>query len=151
MKQKDIIAAYGLLKNAKLSKMEGEDKYKAIRLAHEYRLVSEAYEAFRTDAVEKLKEDYPGYDDGLKKAVQWEKDKTGWTEDEYRKFMTETFSPYMKAVGECVRSEAEKDYEPKNAMLTEEAFGKLADSNPDWTVEQTLSLMDVLVKKEESK
>lgn len=142
IKTEKVVSVYGVLAEAKITKMEDKDKFKVIKALKELKVVAKAFEDFRTDALEKLKGEE--HDKMVERAQQWQRegDKTTLTEDErieVNKYLTD----YNTKVAECLKEEAEKENDITFEPLTEEALGKLVASN-DWTVRQIMEIEEVL-------
>lgn len=52
-------------------------------------------------------------------------------------------------VSECVKDELGKEVELEFAPLSEDAFGRLMESNPDWALGLIAELEDVLTENKE--
>ena len=130
---KEIVAAYALLKDAKVTKMDDTDKYALVRKLRTMRRTAGDLEEERTDALEKLKGE--GHDAFVAKAQQWRREgaDTTLTEEE-RAEVNKYFEEYDRKVRECLEAGEGKTVDV-GAPLSEEAFGKLAASN-DWTLGQ---------------
>lgn len=142
MKTIEIVKAYRIINEAKLTKMEDADKYKVIKAIRALKPIVTSFEDFTKDAQERLKgEEFANMQ---KKAEQWQKEgeKTTLTMDE-RIAINRFFTDYNKRVEECVKEEAEKEVSPEYERLSEEAFSKLIGSN-DWAVKEILAVMDAL-------
>lgn len=149
MKIKEIVAAYGILNDAKLGKMEDVDKFKVIKALRILKPVAKDFEDFRESAKQKLKDE--NFDDMEKKGQEWRDNHQGVTLSELTPEdlkelnpIEKYFTEYNKKVDECLKEEAEKEVKIKaSAKLKEEAFGKLVASN-DWTCGQIMALSDVI-------
>lgn len=142
MKTKEIAVAYALLKGAKLSKMEDEDKFKVIKAMRVLRPIAEKYETDEKEASDKLKDERfeemsekaNKHNEALQ-AKQPEKLLPAGELVELNKY----FEGFQKKLSECLKSLQEEDVPVEFDKLTEEAFKKLIASN-DFTVEQMLDL-----------
>lgn len=142
MKTIEIVKAYRIINEAKLTKMEDADKYKVIKAIRALKPIATSFDDFTKEAQERLKgEEFANMQ---KKAEQWQKEgeKTTLTMDE-RIAINRFFTDYNKRVEECVKEEAEKEVSPEYGRLSEEAFSKLIGSN-DWSVKEILAVMDAL-------
>lgn len=141
---REIVAAYGLLKDAKLTKMEDADKFRLIKTLRALHKAADDYEAFRNEALEKLKGE--GHDGIVAKAQQWQRegDKTTLTAEE-RIGVNRYFAEYNSKVEQCLKEEAEAVRDIGAPALGEDAFGKLVASN-DWTLGQMEALACVLTE-----
>lgn len=149
MKTIDIVNAYNALGSAKLSKMEDKDKFTLIRAMKVLKPVSTGYEDFVKDARDRLKDDR--WDDMQQQAERWNAIHKGQKladltpkEQEQLEDINAYFNGYTRRVEECVREEAEKDVAPEYVRLSEEAFGRLLESNPDWEVEKVMLVSEAL-------
>lgn len=139
-----IVIATNQLKDAKLSKMEDADKFKAIKAMRVLNTISDEYNEFLEFTRDKLKAD--NFDDMQTKAQKWqaEGENTTLTEDE-RIEINKFFADYQNSINECIKEEVAKDKELDYTPLSEDAFMKLAASNPDWTMQQIMAVEEVLV------
>lgn len=149
MKTKDLVSAYNLLNDAKLTKMEDTDKFKVIKALRAMKKPAKDFEDFRDTTKQKLKDE--NFDAMDKKAQEWRDNHQGVTISELSPEDLKALNPiekyfteYNKKVDECLKEEAEKEVKIKaSAKLKEEAFGKLVASN-DWTCGQIMALSDVI-------
>lgn len=142
MKTIEIVKAYRIINEAKLTKMEDADKYKVIKAIRAMKPIATSFDDFTKEAQERLKDD--DFSAMQKKAEQWQKEgeQTTLTMEE-RIAINRFFTDYNKRVEECVKEEAEKEVSPEYGRLSEEAFSKLIGSN-DWAVKEILAVMDAL-------
>ena len=143
MKTIDIVKAYRIINDAKLTKMEDADKFKVIKATRQLKPVAASFDEFVKEAQERLKPE--GWDDMQKKARQWQEDgdKSALTAEERRE-INRYFMNYNAKVEECVKDEAEKEPELTYERLSEEAFGKFIASN-DYDVRTIIELENILV------
>lgn len=144
---KEIVELYGLVNPAKLTKMtDSKAKFAIIRDNRQLKEVADGFEAFRKDALEKLKPE--DFDEWSKKAQKWQ-GKTATTADEQQEVgaINTYFARYNSEVGKCLEDEYSKEHELELEKIDEAQFEQLCDSN-DWTVEQCMTLYDRLVKAE---
>lgn len=148
MKKKDIITAYSILQNAKLSKMEDAEKITVVKAMRELKPVYESYQDFAKDAQEKLKGD--DHDEMQQSAEEWNRKYKGKTSadipaDEMERLaaINEYFAAYTRRIEECLKEELEGEAECTH-RLTEEAFGRLVASNPDMTVGDIMTLSEAI-------
>ena len=151
MKVIDIVNAYNVLNAAKLAKMQDADKFTVIRAMRALKPIQTDYEAAVKDAQERLKPE--DFDALQKKAADWNathKDKklTDLTPEERATLdgINAAYRDYTAKVEECVKDLAEKEVSASYARLTEEAFGKLLEGNPEWDAGTAMLLMDVLAE-----
>ena len=157
MKTIDIVNAYNVLNAAKLAKMQDTDKFTVIRAMRALKPIQTDYEAAVRDAQERLKPE--DFDALQKKAADWNathKDKklTDLTPEErttldginaaYRDGINAAYRDYTEKVEQCVRDLAETERELTYTRLSEEALGKLMESNPEWKMQEILGVADVL-------
>ena len=151
MKTIDITNVYNVLNTAKLNKMEDKDKFTVIRALRQLKPVRQGYEEAVKDAQERLKPE--GWDELQKRAADWNathRDKKladlAPEEREELEGINAAYRDYAAKVEGCVKDLAEKEVEASYARLTEDAFGKLLEGNPDWEAGTVMLLMDVLVE-----
>lgn len=145
LKTIDCVVVYNLLKGASLGKMESKNKFAVIKSIKELKTIAEDFEAFRTDAAEKLRGE--NHDEMQQKAVDWQQkgDKCTLTDDEKRE-VNAYFDRYGKELSDCINEEAEKEHELDIRTITEEAFGALMDANESWSVEQIMKVQEVMTE-----
>lgn len=143
MKTIDIVKAYRIINDAKLTKMEDADKFKVIKATRQLKPVAASFDEFVKETQERLKPE--GWDDMQKKARQWQEDgdKSTLTVEERRE-INRYFTDYNAKVEECVKEEAETEHELTYERLSEEAFGKFIASN-DYDVRTIIELENILV------
>lgn len=149
MKTIDIVNAYNVLNAAKLTKLADADKFTVIRAMRELKPIHTDYEEAVKDAQERLKPE--DFDALQKRAADWNathKDKQlkDLTPEERTTLdgINAAYRDYTSKVEECIRDIAEKEKELDYTRLTQNAFGKLLESNPDWTMQQILAVADAL-------
>lgn len=137
-----ILSVYNLINDAKLTKMDDEDKFRMIKIIRVLKPVATNFEDFKKDASEKLKGE--NHEEMLEKAQKWqtEGENTTLTEAE-RIEINKYFTDYNNKIVECLKEESKKenelDYEPLGAG----AFGKFVASN-DWTLGQIAAIEEVI-------
>lgn len=143
MKTIDIVKAYRIINDAKLTKMEDADKFKVIKATRQLKPVAASFDEFVKEAQERLKPE--GWDDMQKKARQWQEDgdRSNLAVEERRE-INRYFMDYNAKVEECVKEEAEKEPELTYERLSEEAFEKFIASN-DYDVRTIIELENILV------
>lgn len=143
MKTIDIVKAYRIINDAKLTKMEDADKFKVIKATRQLKPVAASFDEFVKEAQERLKPE--GWDEMQKKSRKWQEDgdKSTLTVEERRE-INRYFTDYNAKVEECVKEEAEKEPELTYERLSEEAFGKFIASN-DYDVRTIIELENILV------
>lgn len=137
-----ILSIYKLINDAKLTKMDDEDKFRMIKIIRLFKPVVTNFEDFKKVASEKLKGD--NHEEMLRKAKKWqaEGDKTTLTESERIEINT-YFNDYNNKVLECLKDETMKENEFDYETLSAQAFGKFVASN-DWTLGQITAIEEVI-------
>ena len=148
MKKKDIITAYPILQQAKLSKMDDAEKITVVKAMRQMKPVYESYQDFAKDAQDKLKGD--NHEEMTHEAEEWNKKYKGKpaadipAEDlERLAAINEYFTAYNRRIEKCLKEELEGEAECTH-RLTEEAFGRLVASNPDMTVGDIVTLGEII-------
>lgn len=149
MKTIDIVNAYNVLNAAKLTKLADADKFTVIRAMRQLKPVYTGYEEAVKDAQERLKPE--DFDALQKRAADWNathKDKklSDLTPEERTTLegINTAFRDYTEKVEQCVRDIAETEKTLDYTRLTQDAFGKLLESNPEWKMQEILGVADVL-------
>jgi hypothetical protein len=142
MKTIQIKAAYEVLKDSKLTKMDSLDKFKVVKILRDLKVISLAFDDFAKDLQEKLKgEDHEKY---VSEAQQWQRegDKTTLSLEE-RALINQYLNKYNKDCRDGIYEEEQKEHELTFEKISEDAFTKFVDSN-DFSVGQLLSLQEVI-------
>lgn len=149
MKTIDIVNAYNVLNAAKLSKLADADKFTVIRAMRQLKPVYTGYEDAVKDAQERLKPE--DFDALQKRAADWNathKDKQlkDLTPEERTTLdgINAAYRDYTSKVEECIRDIAETEKTLDYTRLSQDAFGKLMESNPEWKMQEILGVADVL-------
>ena len=153
VKTSEILAAYNVLNGAKFGSLDDADKVKVWKIARAMKPVATKFEDDNKDAAEKFKADIKDFDDTLFKAQEYEKlvrengdmQKAPIGAAEYNAFI-EKFKHYNELVGKAVEEFANKEVSLSFEALSEDAFGKLMASNPDWKMAQVILLDDIVVE-----
>lgn len=142
MKVKNIIEAYKLLGNAKVSNLEDSDKGKILKARKAMRPIADEFEAFLKDAQEMFKPE--GWEETQKKLAQWQQEgeKTTLSEEE-RIAINKALIGYQSAIDKAVKTELDKEVEIEIEKLSEGSDIKLMSGN-DWTPNQ-LDLIEMLL------
>lgn len=142
MKVKNIVEAYKLLGNAKVSNLEDADKSKILKARKSMRPIADKFEAFLKDAQEMFKPE--GWEETQKKLAQWQQEgeKTTLSEEE-RIAINKALIGYQSAIDKAVKTELDKDVEIAIEKLSEGSDIKLMSAN-DWTPNQ-LDLIEMLL------
>lgn len=136
MKKEDILNAYALVNEAKLTKLDDIAKFKVIKACKVMRPIVTELQDFEKDAREKLKGE--NHDKIVEVFNEWRKE-VKEPNDEQKKAI-EYLNEYSKKVDECLYEEFNKDVEATWEKLSEEELKKFVASN-DWNVQQTISVM----------
>lgn len=149
MKTIDIVNAYNVLNAAKLTKLADADKFTVIRAMRQLKPIYTGYEDAVKDAQERLKPE--DFDALQKKAADWNathKDKQlkDLTPEERTTLdgINAAYRDYTSKVEECIRDIAETEKTLDYTRLSQDAFGKLMESNPEWKMQEILGVADVL-------
>lgn len=129
----ESVIVYRMLNNAKLTKMEDNEKFLVIRLMKELKPIANSYDEFIKDAAEKLK---PEGIDEINAKMQEGK--------ELSKEEKEVFDKFNRDVTECVQKELKKEHEINAELLSEEAMKHFMSSN-DFSVAEIMALYDFMV------
>ena len=141
MKVKNIVEAYKLLGNAKVSNLEDPDKGKILKARKAMRPIADEFEAFLKDAQEMFKPE--GWEETQKKLAQWQQEgeKTTLSEEE-RIAINKALIGYQSAIDKAVKTELDKEVEIEIEKLSEGSDIKLMSAN-DWTPNQ-LDLIEMM-------
>ena len=149
MKTIDVVNAFSALNGAKLAKMEDKEKFTLIKAMKALKPIKNEYEDFVKDAREKLKGD--NHEEMVKRVEEWrtkhnDTKPADFTTDELKELneINTYFNDYNKKVEECVKEEADKEVTLEYTRMSEEAFGHLLTSNPEWDVEKMMLAAEVL-------
>lgn len=137
MTKNTAIVAYRLVSEAKLAKLDTQDKFVVIRAIGKLKPTATAFDDFLKEARERLKPD--GWAE-IEKKAQGYADMDAAAKAEIDK----AISAYNKVVADCAEKELQEPFEGEYERLTEEQFGKLMDSNPEWSVQQILAVQEAL-------
>lgn len=127
-----IVTAFRLINNAKLTKMETAERFALIKAMRQLKKVATEFDDFLKDAQDKLK---PENFDTIMEKYQ---SKQELTSEEIV-----AFNKYNKNVSDCLKDELDKEIELTFEPLTEESLGRLIESN-DYTVNDIMVIEDVL-------
>ena len=149
MKVIDIYNIYKHLNNAKLNSMADADKFTVIRAMRALKPVYKELQDAIDDASVKCKPD--DWDEQTRRRQEFDQAHATKRLNELtlgemleREAIVEYITKFNNDVDECVRDLANQDRELTYTRLTEEALGKLMESNPDWTMKEILGVADVL-------
>ena len=143
---KKVTDAYAFLDKAKYTKMEAADRRKLIKGIYRMKKVSAEYNDFRNDALKRLRPDNAEEMATLLSELDRmkpEEQMNALSQQKYADALRAN-AEFNKAVGECLGEELEKEVELDFLPLTEEAFDRLLDSNPEWSVGQAMLAEEIL-------
>lgn len=127
-----IVAAYRLISNAKLTKMEDTDKFALIKDVRALKKVNSEFEDFVEITRNKLKPD--GFDAIAQKAQ---------AKEELTPEENAAVQKYNQDITGCLREEILREVEVQVEPLSEDAIDKFAASN-DFSVNEILIIEDVI-------
>lgn len=130
VKKEAVVVAYRILDNAKISKMNDEEKFLVIRAMRQLKPVAEDYDGFVKDAAQRLRPE--GYD-----AIEAKQGMDLTPEEEA------VAAKYNDDITRCVREELDKEVELTFTPLPDEAMGRFISSN-DLSVRELMLVMDVI-------
>lgn len=127
-KVKNIVAAYNVLGEAKVTKLEESEVIKIVKARKAMRPIADEFEAFLKDAQEKFKPEC--WDDVQAKVQQWQQEgeNTTLTDDEQRGVNT-ALADYQNSINKAVNDELEREVEINIETLKEESATKLITEN----------------------
>lgn len=146
LKTIEVVAAYNLLKTAKINKVSTDaDKFAIIKTTRALKKIAEDFESFKTDSIEALKGE--NHDEMVKLAQKWQKEEADKVEvtltaEEMQK-VNAYFSKYNSDITDCIKEDSKKVHEIEAKEISEESFMQLVGSN-DWNIEQIMSIENVL-------
>lgn len=146
MKVKMIAEAYNVLASAKINKCEDGEKVAVWKVCHAIKKVAEDYQEACKDATSKLN-DIENYENKMQKALEYESKKGENCEmkaDEYKAFVAE-YDRVRKLVDSAVKELGDADADLGAEGISEDAFGRLLASNPDWEMKQIEVVSDVIL------
>ena len=134
MKLKEIVTAYKVLGEAKVSKLSEKEVIKVVKARKAMRAIAEDYEAFLKDCQEKFKPE--DWEDVQGKLQQWQQEgeNTTLTEEERIAINKSIFS-YQSSIDKAVKDELEKEIELSIEKLDDETPSKLLLENA-WEVKK---------------
>lgn len=143
MKTKNVVELYNILKSSHLTKCEDSDKFLMIKNISKMKPVVTAFEDFRTEAQEKLKDER--FDDMQKLAKKWQEEGEKTTLSDKEKIEVNTyFFDYSQKIGACMKEESDKDIDIEIKKLSDKGFQSFVSSN-DFTLEQCALLSETLM------
>ena len=140
MKVKEIVSAYKVLGEAKVSNLEESEIKKIVLNRKAMRNIVEEFEAFLKDCQEKFKPE--NWDELQSKIQQWQQegDKTTLSEEE-RIEINKAIIEYQVKINNAIKEEENRIVEMNIEKLSEESITKLLKHN-DW---QTSKLDDISI------
>lgn len=140
MKVKEIVSAYKVLGEAKVSNLEESEIKKIVLNRKAMRNIVEEFEAFLKDCQEKFKPE--NWDELQSKIQQWQQegDKTTLSEEE-RITINKTIIEYQVKINNAIKEEENRIVEINIETLSEESITRLLKHN-DW---QTSKLDDISI------
>lgn len=140
MKVKEIVNAYKVLGEAKVSNLEESEIKKIVLNRKAMRNIVEEFEAFLKDCQEKFKPE--NWDELQSKIQQWQQegDKTTLSEEE-RIAINKTIIEYQVKINNAIKEEENRIVEINVEKLSEESITRLLKHN-DW---QTSKLDDISI------
>lgn len=140
MKVKEIVSAYKVLGEAKVSNLEESEIKKVVLNRKAMRNIVEEFEAFLKDCQEKFKPE--NWDELQSKIQQWQQegDKTTLSEEE-RIAINKTIIEYQVKINNAIKEEENRIVEINIETLSEESITRLLKHN-DW---QTSKLDDISI------
>lgn len=128
MKVKKIVAAYKVLGEAKVTKLEESEVIKIIKARKVMRPIADEFEAILKDAQEKLKPEC--WEDVQEKLAQWQKEGDNTTlTDADKKGINKALIDYQNSINKVLNDELERDVELEIETLKEESATKLIVEN----------------------
>lgn len=130
MKVKEIVSAYKVLGEAKVSNLEESEIKKIVLNRKAMRNIVEEFEAFLKDCQEKFKPE--NWDELQSKIQQWQQegDKTTLSEEE-RITINKTIIEYQVKINNAIKEEENRIVEINIETLSEESITRLLKHN-DW-------------------
>ena len=127
-KVKNIVEAYKVLGEAKVTKLEESEVIKVVKARKAMRPVADDFEAFLKDVQEKFKPE--NWESIQEKVAQWQKEgeNTTLTEEE-RIEINKTLASYQNSINKAVNDELEREVEIEIESLKEESAIKLLTEN----------------------
>lgn len=127
-KVKNIVEAYKVLGEAKVTKLEESEVIKVVKARKAMRPIADDFEAFLKDVQEKFKPE--NWESIQEKVAQWQKEgeNTTLTEEE-RIEINKALASYQNSINKAVNDELEREVEIEIESLKEESAIKLLTEN----------------------
>lgn len=147
-----VSEAYTLLDSAKYSKMESKERIALIKAMRHMKKVAEDFNGFKQDAVKRLMpENFEDIANRINEfnAMSQQERVAAVEKPEYADALRAN-AKLQNDVESCIAEETAKEVELAFEPLAADAFEKLLDSNPEWTVGQAMLAEDMLCGSAES-
>ena len=142
MKVKEIVTAYKVLGDAKVTKLEESEVIKVVKIRKAMRSIAEDYEQFLKDVQEKFKPE--NWDEIQSKIQQWQQEgeNTALSEEE-RIEINKIVIEYTRKIDTALKEELEKEISIDIEKLKEDSLTKLLIEN-GWELKK-LEELEILV------
>ncbi len=137
MKKNNVINVYDKLSDSKLSKMDGNGKFKIIKIILELDKVNSEYKKLVEETVKRLK---PAWLEG-EKAIEWDKNNIN-SEILTQEEKTEIIN-YINSINQLLSEELNKEITLESSKLTEEEWKQFIESN-DFTPRELINFSEIL-------
>lgn len=146
VKKQTIINVYPMLNDASLGKMEVVDRFVFIKALRPLKKIYTEYSDFREDAVNRLKpENYEKIVENVQRFNQMgQEEREAALKDKEITDALQANGEFNLNIEMCFRDELAREIELEIAPLSEDAFGKLMESNQQWNAGQIIELQDLL-------
>lgn len=143
---KAVVNVYDVLDNATLGKLEVPERFTYIKALHALKKINGDFNDFREDAVKRLKpEDYDAIAEKVGKFNKMKpEEKEAALNDSAMTAALDANGEFMRQLNECLGDELDKEVEVEFAPLSEEAFGRLMESNGAWTAGTIMAAQELL-------
>lgn len=138
IKTDTIAVAYIILKNASVAKMKSEEKCAVIKAMRVLKKIAEPYQDMITDTQEKLKPENAAEFEAM------EQRGLDSLSPEDRERYDRCMAAYKKEVDAALKDEAQKEVEIDIEPISDEAFGRFADSNENLRIGSILIIAEVI-------
>lgn len=142
MKVKEIVNAYKILGDAKVTKLEESEVIKVVKIRKTMRTIAEDYDAFLKDVQEKFKPE--NWDEIQSKIQQWQQEGENTTlSEEERIEINKILVEYTRKIDTALKEELEKEISIDIEKLKEDSLTKLLIEN-GWELKK-LEELEILV------
>lgn len=142
MKVKEIVNAYKVLGDAKVTKLEESEVIKVVKIRKTMRTIAEDYDAFLKDVQEKFKPE--NWDEIQSKIQKWQQEGENTTlSEEERIEINKILVEYTRKIDTALKEELEKEISIDIEKLKEESLTKLLIEN-GWELKK-LEELEILV------